>query len=204
MTDKNTIVITVHGGIVQDISALPEGIRLLVIDYDNGESGNLDDDDPRLITIIDTGGDKAKATIAEYVADGYVGEIDDLKELDLRKFWPPSPDATPEPGETGPQGEPPTAWQFEVDPAAASTQKRSAEPERPEAPTEHRTVDLIAAGYEWNCPACEEHNAQLPATAIPATGYRDPYNREIEALVMVTCRHCATPYTVNEVHHAEV
>jgi len=46
------------------------------------------------------------------------------------------------------------------------------------------TVDLIAKGYEWICPACQE------------------YNETIEAVYLVSCRKCEKQYTVSTVESA--
>lgn len=49
---------------------------------------------------------------------------------------------------------------------------------------EYETVELIAAGYEWNCPTC------------------DHLNKEIEILNTVTCRACERQFQVTEYDHA--
>ena len=46
------------------------------------------------------------------------------------------------------------------------------------------TVDLIASGYEWMCPNCDEQN------------------EEIEVLISVTCRKCKQTFGINTVEHA--
>jgi len=51
--------------------------------------------------------------------------------------------------------------------------------------TAMESVDLIASGYEWICPRCNE------------------LNREIETLEVVTCRNCQNgSFTVGTVNHA--
>lgn len=46
------------------------------------------------------------------------------------------------------------------------------------------TVDLIAAGYEWDCPNCDWHN------------------NEIEAKEQVTCSNCRQTFATNPPEHA--
>ena len=46
------------------------------------------------------------------------------------------------------------------------------------------TVDLIAKGYEWICPSCQE------------------YNETIEAVYLVACHKCKKQYTVSTVESA--
>ena len=45
-------------------------------------------------------------------------------------------------------------------------------------------VDLIAIGYEWVCPICEE------------------FNREIEVTEIVTCYGCSDSFKTNPAEHA--
>ena len=47
------------------------------------------------------------------------------------------------------------------------------------------TIDLVASGYEWECPFC--------ATL----------NEEIETRSTVVCRKCNRQYDVDEAFHAE-
>ena len=54
-----------------------------------------------------------------------------------------------------------------------------------EKKTELRTVNLIAAGYEWSCPECgHEHT-------------------EIECCSTVECLNCEENFKVGEINHAE-
>lgn len=46
------------------------------------------------------------------------------------------------------------------------------------------SVDLIASGYEWICPACES------------------FNHEIEITESVTCPACTAKYQVQDYNHA--
>lgn len=46
------------------------------------------------------------------------------------------------------------------------------------------TVELIASGYEWMCPAC------------------DRYNREVEVTETVECHGCYEKFEVTDYHHA--
>ncbi len=46
------------------------------------------------------------------------------------------------------------------------------------------TVDLIASGYDWDCPHC---------------GFM---NTEIETLPVVKCKDCREKFTVLEIEHA--
>lgn len=46
------------------------------------------------------------------------------------------------------------------------------------------TVDLIASGYEWECPKCGE------------------LNKEVEVEKIVYCGKCGRAYEVNPPHHA--
>lgn len=48
----------------------------------------------------------------------------------------------------------------------------------------NETVDLIASGYEWVCPAC------------------DKLNKEIEAKQTVTCKDCHETFEANTPEHA--
>ena len=45
-------------------------------------------------------------------------------------------------------------------------------------------VELIASGYEWICPNCEE------------------FNKEIEITEFVTCDKCNQEYKVQDYYHA--
>lgn len=45
-------------------------------------------------------------------------------------------------------------------------------------------VDIIASGYDWICPNCDE------------------MNHEIEITEMVCCKDCKQKYRTNEAHHA--
>jgi uncharacterized protein (DUF983 family) len=45
-------------------------------------------------------------------------------------------------------------------------------------------VDLIASGYEWTCPNCDE------------------LNHEIEITETVCCKDCKQKYSTGETHHA--
>jgi hypothetical protein len=45
-------------------------------------------------------------------------------------------------------------------------------------------VELIASGYEWDCPHCEH------------------FNREIEVTLTVTCGKCRHEFRVQDYHHA--
>lgn len=54
----------------------------------------------------------------------------------------------------------------------------------PDPEEEIESVELIASGYEWICPACEE------------------INKEIEVNVAVTCKFCQNTYHVDDYHHA--
>ena len=49
-----------------------------------------------------------------------------------------------------------------------------------------QTVELIASGYEWECPECEF------------------LNKEIEITLTVTCEHCQEKFEVDVygAHHA--
>lgn len=47
-----------------------------------------------------------------------------------------------------------------------------------------QTVELIASGYEWICPKC------------------DNYQKEIEAKGQVTCTECQSTWETGEIHHA--
>lgn len=49
---------------------------------------------------------------------------------------------------------------------------------------ETNSVELIASGYDWVCPNCDE------------------FNHEIEVTEQVTCKHCQHIYTVAEYYHA--
>ena len=49
---------------------------------------------------------------------------------------------------------------------------------------EKKTIELIASGYEWNCPSCEE------------------LNHEIEILEIVKCKECGKEFKVQEIYHA--
>lgn len=57
----------------------------------------------------------------------------------------------------------------------------------PEDEIQTEEVDLIASGYEWNCP--NETCAYIE-------------NKEIEITKTVTCKKCKTVYKVNDYHHA--
>ena len=46
------------------------------------------------------------------------------------------------------------------------------------------SVELIASGYEWECPECEW------------------LNLEIEITEFVTCEHCKEKFKVTEYYHA--
>ena len=46
------------------------------------------------------------------------------------------------------------------------------------------SVELIASGYEWNCPKCEN------------------FNRETGVPEKVTCKECKTVCAVDDYHHA--
>lgn len=46
-------------------------------------------------------------------------------------------------------------------------------------------VDLIASGYEWECPNCEK------------------FNREIETSEQVKCTKCKRTFNVSGTYHAE-
>ncbi len=46
------------------------------------------------------------------------------------------------------------------------------------------TVQLIASGYEWTCPACEH------------------FNHEIEIGYSVTCENCNHEWETSDAHHA--
>ena len=54
----------------------------------------------------------------------------------------------------------------------------------PDEQDEPETVDLIASGYEWDCPHC------------------DAPNREIEITERVTCSECKHTYETNPPEHA--
>jgi hypothetical protein len=45
-------------------------------------------------------------------------------------------------------------------------------------------INLIASGYEWECPKCKN------------------FQREIEATLTVTCKECKNTFEVDEVYHA--
>lgn len=47
-----------------------------------------------------------------------------------------------------------------------------------------KTIELIASGYEFICPNCEE------------------FNREIEAKEVVQCKECNETFKVDCAHHA--
>jgi len=49
---------------------------------------------------------------------------------------------------------------------------------------EDETVDVIASGYEWECPHC------------------DMLNHEIELAEFVTCSNCYKHFNVTDFHHA--
>lgn len=49
---------------------------------------------------------------------------------------------------------------------------------------EKETVDLIAMGYEWKCPECEN------------------FNETIEILEVVECSNCGRKFRVFKVEHA--
>lgn len=51
-------------------------------------------------------------------------------------------------------------------------------------PTSNETVDIIASGYEWQCPNCEK------------------FIHEIEIKEFVTCHNCLYTYETNPVEHA--
>lgn len=46
------------------------------------------------------------------------------------------------------------------------------------------SVDLIASGYEWNCPKCDE------------------LNHEMEISLKVTCAVCKMIFETGEIEHA--
>ncbi len=47
------------------------------------------------------------------------------------------------------------------------------------------SVEIIASGYEWECPCCEK------------------LNKEIETTETVICDGCNKEYEVSDRHHAE-
>ena len=49
---------------------------------------------------------------------------------------------------------------------------------------EYETVELIAAGYEWTCPACDQSN------------------KEIEVKKSVQCKSCEREFEVEDYEHA--
>ena len=49
---------------------------------------------------------------------------------------------------------------------------------------ENQTVELVAAGYEWNCPACGEEN------------------KEIEIVRIAQCKACDRKFKVEDYEHA--
>jgi uncharacterized protein (DUF983 family) len=50
--------------------------------------------------------------------------------------------------------------------------------------TDTNTVDIIASGYDWTCPNC------------------DDWQSTIEVTDTVTCQECGNTYPVNDHHHA--
>lgn len=56
--------------------------------------------------------------------------------------------------------------------------------EKEEAEECDHSVDIIASGYEWTCPNCEE------------------LNKEIEWTEKVICKKCKKEYNANEPDHA--
>jgi len=50
--------------------------------------------------------------------------------------------------------------------------------------TEIESVELIASGYEWTCPAC------------------DHFNKVVETSETVTCNKCGKEFEVADYHHA--
>jgi len=52
---------------------------------------------------------------------------------------------------------------------------------------EEEEIDLIAGGYEWECPDCEALNKEIE---IPSDGH-------------VKCVKCGSVYKVSDYHHAQ-
>ena len=48
----------------------------------------------------------------------------------------------------------------------------------------NQTIELIASGYEWICPVCEN------------------FQKEIETSCKVTCKKCNRTFEVSNIHHA--
>nr|MBI3613944.1 hypothetical protein [Nitrospirota bacterium] len=55
---------------------------------------------------------------------------------------------------------------------------------QPGRPDELESVEIIASGYEWICPSCEQ------------------FHQTMETAEEVQCQRCHRRYTVTDIHHA--